>query len=49
MNGRAVTYCRSTPISVEPDLRSIEGTEADDELAMLANAIGHPARVQILQ
>lgn len=27
----------------------MEGTEADEELAMLAKAIGHPARVQILR
>jgi len=33
----------------EPDLRPIEGPEADDELAMLAKAVGHPARVQILR
>ncbi len=28
---------------------SLEGTEADDELAKLAKAIGHPARVRILR
>jgi ArsR family transcriptional regulator len=32
-----------------PDLRPVEGTEADDELAVLAKAVGHPARVQILR
>jgi ArsR family transcriptional regulator len=32
-----------------PDRRPIEGLEADEELAMLAKAIGHPARVQILR
>ncbi len=32
-----------------PDLRPIEGAEADDELASLGKAIGHPARVQILR
>ena len=31
------------------DLRPIEGPEADDELASLAKAVGHPARVQILR
>jgi ArsR family transcriptional regulator, arsenate/arsenite/antimonite-responsive transcriptional repressor len=31
------------------DLRPIEGAEADEELAALAKAIGHPARVQILR
>ncbi len=32
-----------------PDLRPVEGGEADDELAMLAKALGHPARVQIMR
>jgi len=33
----------------EPDLRPVEGAEADEELALLAKAVGHPARVQILR
>src|SRR5690606_22838300 len=33
----------------EPDLRPVEGAEADQELAALAKAIAHPARVQILR
>lgn len=33
----------------QPDLRPIEGAEADEELAALAKALGHPARVQILR
>jgi len=37
------------PAREEADLRPIEGTEADDELATLAKALGHPARVQILR
>lgn len=37
------------PASNKPDLRPIEGPAADEELAMLAKAIGHPARVQILR
>jgi ArsR family transcriptional regulator len=32
-----------------PDLRPVEGEAADDELASLAKAVGHPARVQILR
>ena len=32
-----------------PDLRPVEGREADDELALLARALGHPARVQIIR
>ena len=35
--------------SAEPDLRPVEGKEADEELAALAKAIAHPARVQILR
>jgi ArsR family transcriptional regulator, arsenate/arsenite/antimonite-responsive transcriptional repressor len=31
------------------DLRPIEGRDADEELAALAKAVGHPARVQILR
>jgi ArsR family transcriptional regulator len=31
------------------DSRPIEGPQADEELAMLAKAIGHPARVRILR
>jgi ArsR family transcriptional regulator len=32
-----------------PDLRPVEGKDADEELADLARAVGHPARVQILR
>jgi ArsR family transcriptional regulator, arsenate/arsenite/antimonite-responsive transcriptional repressor len=32
-----------------PDLRPVEGAEADEELATLAKALGHPARVQIMR
>jgi len=35
--------------SDEPDLRPVEGPDADEELASLAKAIGHPARVQIIR
>jgi len=31
------------------DLRPVEGALADDELAALATAVGHPARIQILR
>jgi len=31
------------------DLRPVEGPEADEELAALTKAVGHPARVQILR
>lgn len=47
MNDRA-EHC--TPKSTSgPDLRPIEGPEADVELAGLARALGHPARVRILR
>ncbi len=32
-----------------PDLRPVEGGEADEQLALLAKALGHPARVQIVR
>ena len=32
-----------------PDLRPVEGKEADDDLARLAKALGHPTRVLILR
>jgi ArsR family transcriptional regulator len=38
-----------TPSRPEPDLRPVEGDEADGELAVLAKALGHPARVQIMR
>jgi DNA-binding transcriptional ArsR family regulator len=37
------------PANQEVDLRPIEGEQADEELATLAKALGHPARVQILR
>ena len=33
----------------EADLRPVEGDDADAELAALAKAIGHPARIKILR
>jgi ArsR family transcriptional regulator, arsenate/arsenite/antimonite-responsive transcriptional repressor len=39
-----------TPADQElPDLRPVEGEAADEELAALARALGHPARVQIMR
>src|SRR5512142_911913 len=37
------------PANEQPDLRPVEGSEADEELAGLAKALGHPARVQIVR
>ena len=48
MNKRAVADCCPAP-SAEPDLRPVEGEQADDELAVLAKALAHPARVQIMR
>jgi len=41
--------CAPLPEADEPDLRPVEGPGADEELAALAKAVGHPARVQILR
>ncbi len=38
-----------TPSEDTPDLRPVEGKSADEELADLAKALGHPARVQIMR
>ena len=47
---KKVPTCGPAPASKsEPDLRPVEGAEADEELALLAKAVGHPARVQILR
>jgi DNA-binding transcriptional ArsR family regulator len=48
MKDPALAECCPAP-SDESDLRPVEGKEADEELATLAKAIGHPARVQILR
>lgn len=37
------------PANEQVDLRPVEGREADEELAVLAKALGHPARVRILR
>jgi ArsR family transcriptional regulator len=39
------------PVEPQPQTRfqGLEGPDADDELAKLAKAIGHPARVRILR
>ncbi|MGE0492075.1 MAG: ArsR/SmtB family transcription factor [Vulcanimicrobiota bacterium] len=41
--------CCPIPDDSSPDLRPIEGPDADEELAGLAKALGHPARIQILR
>jgi ArsR family transcriptional regulator len=37
------------PANEQADLRPVEGDEADEELASLSKALGHPARVKILR
>jgi DNA-binding transcriptional ArsR family regulator len=41
--------CPATESRAQTDLLGLEGPEADDELAKMAKAIGHPARVFILR
>ena len=41
--------CPLPPLGQEEDLRPVEGEAADQELASLAKAVGHPARVKILR
>jgi ArsR family transcriptional regulator len=48
MKDKAQSACCPDP-STELDLRPAEGEEADADLAELAKAIGHQARVQILR
>jgi ArsR family transcriptional regulator len=50
MNGaaRASDAC-CPPARQAADLRPVEGDEADEELATLAKALGHSARVKILR
>jgi len=49
MNPPAQTKLCCPPANEEADLRPIEGDAADEELAGLAKALGHPARVKILR
>jgi ArsR family transcriptional regulator, arsenate/arsenite/antimonite-responsive transcriptional repressor len=48
MSNQPAADCCPAPIS-EPDLRPVEGDEADAQLVALAKAIAHPARVRILR
>lgn len=49
MKMKAAVCTPSPPLENKPDLRPVEGAEADQELSALAKALGHPARVQILR
>ena len=47
---KAAASCDPSDAAGEkPDLRPVEGQEADEELALLTKALGHPARVQIMR
>lgn len=41
--------CLPPKDDLSPDLRPVEGVEADAELAALSKALAHPARVRILR
>jgi ArsR family transcriptional regulator len=41
--------CCPPAAAERPDLRPVAGDSADDELANLAKALGHPARVKIMR
>ncbi len=43
------TCCPPEPVPSEISMLNLEGPAADDELARLGKAIGHPARVRILR
>ena len=45
--GDSETCC--PPPAEGSDLRPVEGPSADEELAALGKALGHPARVQIIR
>lgn len=47
-DARAEPLCCPPP-SPSEDLRPVEGSAADEELATYAKAMGHPARVRILR
>ena len=46
---KASTCAPPSPSEDTPDRRPVEGKDADEELARLARALGHPARVQIVR
>lgn len=50
MNGATEASDRCCPpAKAQADLRPIEGEQADEELATLSKALGHPARVKIVR
>lgn len=49
MKGKASSSTPCCGPADQPDLRPIEGDEADADLAALAKALAHPARVRIVR
>ncbi len=49
MSQRAPVSPCCPPANEQPDLRPIEGADADEELSVLAKALGHSSRIQILR
>ncbi len=47
-NGKQIATC-CPPEETQSNLQGLEGPEADEHLAKLAKALGHPARVHILR
>ncbi len=45
----SIDACCPPPANERADLRPVEGDEADEELAALSKALGHPARVKIVR
>lgn len=41
--------CPPAEPGLVPEIQALEGADADEELAKLAKAIGHPARVRIIR
>jgi ArsR family transcriptional regulator len=48
-NSRADICCAPEASAPELSMLTLEGPEADEELARLTKALGHPARVRILR
>ena len=49
LKAEEILCCTPLDGAAPAEFRALEGPEADDELAKLAKAIGHPARVRIVR
>jgi len=45
----AAAYACRPAVESPPDLRPVEGPEADEDIVRLAKAVAHPARLRILR